>query len=92
MKKILIIIWLVFVLGSSALACNDCDRYWQKKYDHMKYEQKYRFRYEKREINQRGRMSLIRAKYHRKRDRRYYRRRKYYRGYPSICVMRAYSY
>ncbi len=86
MKKILVI-WLVLVFCSSALACNNCDKYWRKRYQHRKYEQKYRFRHEVRETKHRGRLRAIRAK----QGRRYNRRR--YRGYyPSMYSMRACPY
>lgn len=87
MKKILTII-LLLVMSAPALACNNCDTYWKKRYEHLKYEQKYRFKHQIRETAQQGRLRLMRMRqYQRARRRAYYRRGAPYRG--SLYSMRA---
>jgi len=73
MKKLVLIIWLFFVMGSVSVACDECDKYYRKYYNNLKYEQKYRFPHQVRELRHNGRLRLIRAKQWQKERNRYYR-------------------
>jgi hypothetical protein len=82
MKRLLVLIWVVFGLSSFTLACDNCEYFFGKEYEHKGTEQKHRFAYERREVRHEGHIALERAKNWQKVRNRYrnrYRYKYYYR-------------